>query len=390
MAAFAGIGWGGAHHQAAVVDDIGRELANQRFAHDRAGIDGLVGLLVDHGQLAGVAIERSEGLLVERLHGAGIAVFAVSPRVSAAGRDRHQAAARNSDRFDAFVLADLGRTDGWQWRSLTPESALQAELRAVTRHRRQCAQSQVAVEAQLRETLIAYHPAVTALFSSVDRDAAIAFLRDYPTPAAASRVGEARMAGLCGRVGYSGRTPAAVLVERLRANLGTGANGSVAGHSYPALALADQLEVLNNQIRSYNRRIDELLACHPDHRIVSSFPAVGRVTAAELISQIGEDRGRYPTAQALLAEAGAAPVTLASGKIRSVRVRRSCNRRLRAATTSWAYTIKRIDPVSPDRYAKACERGATKHALRCFWGLSFFCVFGCGGVHRVWSAMRSL
>lgn len=50
---------------------------------------------------------------------------------------------------------------------------------------------------------------------------------------------------------------------------------------------------------------------------MNSFPAVGRVTAAELISEIGEDRGRYPMVQALLAEAGAAPVTLASGKIRS-------------------------------------------------------------------------
>lgn len=173
------------------------------------------------------------------------------------------------------------------------------------------------------------------------------------------------MAGFCGRVGCSGRTPAGVLVERLRANLLTGANGSVAGHSCAALALADQLELPNDQIRSCNRRIDELLAEHPDHRIVSSLPAVGRATAAEPVSEIGEGRGRYPTAQALLAEAGAAPVTLSSGKIRRVRVRRSCNRRLRAATTSWACTLKRIDPVSADRYAKARERGATKHtALR--------------------------
>ena len=89
MATFAGIDWGGAHHQAAVVDDVGRGLANQRFAHDRAGIDGLVALLAGHEQLAGVAIERSEGLLVERLHSAAVAVFAVSPRVSAAARDRY-------------------------------------------------------------------------------------------------------------------------------------------------------------------------------------------------------------------------------------------------------------------------------------------------------------
>ena len=365
MATFAGIDWGGAHHQAAVVDDIGRELTNQRFAHDRTGIDELVVVLRGHDELVGVTIERSEGLLVERLHSEGFAVFPVSPRVSAAARERHQAAVRKNDRFDAFVLADLMRTDSWRWRPLSPASAQQAELRAVTRHRRQCVENQITVEAQLRETLIAYHPSVTGLFSSVDRDVTLAFLRDYPTPAAAGRVGEARMAGFCRRTGYSGRVPPAVLAERLRTNLLTAAEGSVAGHSYAALALADQLELLNNQLRSYNRRLDELLADHPDHQIIDSFPAVGRVTAAELISEIGEDRGRYPTAQALLAEAGAAPVTLSSGKIERVRIRRACNRRLRATTTSWAYVLKRIDPISADRYARACQRGATKHtALR--------------------------
>ena len=169
------------------------------------------------------------------------------------------------------------------------------------------------------------------------------------------------MAGFCRRIGYSGRVPPAVLLQRLRTNPLTVVAGSVAGHSYPALALADQLELLNDQLRAYDRRLDELLDDHPDHEIITSFPAVGRVTAAELISEIGEDRGRYPTAQALLAEAGAAPVTLSSGKIERVRIRRACNRRLRATTTSWAYVLKRIDPISADRYARACERGATKH-----------------------------
>lgn len=207
MATYAGIDWGGAHHQAAVVDDIGRELTNQRFVHDRAGINELVAALNGLDDLAGIAIERSEGLLVERLQAEGFAVFPVSPRVSAAARERHQAAVRKNDRFDAFVLADLMRTDSWRWRPLAAQSPLQAELRAAARHRRQCVETQITVEAQLRETLIAYHPAVASLFSSVDRDATHAFLRDYPTPAAAGRVGEARMAGFCRRIGYSGRVP---------------------------------------------------------------------------------------------------------------------------------------------------------------------------------------
>ena len=362
---FAGIDWGGAHHQVAVVDPDGREVWNRRFAHDREGLDDLIGCLTGLADLAGVAIERSEGLLVERLQRDGLRVFPVSPRTSARARERYQAAARKNDRFDAFVLADSLRSDGWRWRPLAVSSALHAELRAVVRHRRQCCESQLAVESQLRDTLLAYHPAVTALFSSVDRDATLAFLRDYPTPEAAGRVGEARMAKFCRRVGYSGRVPVDVLVSRLRTHLLAASAGSVNGHRFAALALADQLQLLNNQIRQFNRRIDDLLAQHPDSVVFSSFPAVGRITAAELLAEIGEDRSRFPEVQMLLAEAGAAPVTLASGKVQRVRIRYACNKRLRSTTTTWAYTLKRIDSISRNRYLAAVERGATQHgALR--------------------------
>jgi predicted NBD/HSP70 family sugar kinase len=39
---FAGIDWGGAHHQVAVVDPDGKEVWNRRFAHDKQGIDDLM------------------------------------------------------------------------------------------------------------------------------------------------------------------------------------------------------------------------------------------------------------------------------------------------------------------------------------------------------------
>jgi len=365
MPTFAGIDWGGSHHQLAVVDDNGRELFNRRFAHTRAGVDELIDSLCSADHLVGAAIERSDGIIVDALHRHDVDVYAVSPRVSARARERYQAAARKSDRFDAFVLADTLRTEGWRWRRLVASSPLHAELRQVVRHRRQTYETQIAVEVQLRETLLAFHPAVVGLFSSVDRNATLAFLRDYPTPADAGRVGEARMAGFCKRIGYSGRVPPAVLVERLRAQLMSGSEGNEAGHGYAALLLADQLELLNNQLRAFNRRVDDLLDRHPDASTFTSFPASGRVIAAELLAEIGEDRDRYPTPQVLLAEAGAAPVTLASGKVQRVRIRYACNRRLRSTSTSWAHVLKRIDPVSRTRYVAARERGVTHHgALR--------------------------
>ena len=58
---------------------------------------------------------------------------------------------------------------------------------------------------------------------------------------------------------------------------------------------------------------------------------------AVFLAEIGEDRSRYPQDAVLLAEAGLAPVTRASGRSSSVRFRYAANTRLREAATWWAF-----------------------------------------------------
>jgi hypothetical protein len=111
-------------------------------------------------------------------------------------------------------------------------------------------------------------------------------------------------------------------------------------------SVGSELEMLNAQIMTFNRRIGELLNQHPDSAIFTSFPEVGRITAAELLVEIGEDRSRCPTVWVLLAEVGAAPATFSSGKVCQVRILCACNKRLRSTAISWANTLRRIDPIS--------------------------------------------
>ena len=153
---------------------------------------------------------------MESLQDQGHRLFCVSPKMSARARERYRVARSKSDAFDAFVLADSLRHEHRHWRSLAVPSPLLAELRALTRDRERLIWNQRDVENQLRAIVMAYHPAVLHLFSSLDRDISLAFLRDYPTPAQAGRVGAARMAAFCARHGYSGRTRPELLVERLR------------------------------------------------------------------------------------------------------------------------------------------------------------------------------
>lgn len=143
------------------------------------------------------------------------------------------------------MLADTLRHEHRHWRALALPSPLLAEIRALTRDRDRLLETQQATEAQLRAILEAYHPAPTKLFSSVDRQITLSFILDYPTPAAASRLRAARVGGFCRRYGYTGRAPAQVLAERLRANLLSASAGTVAGKSFSAQSFARLLQVLN-------------------------------------------------------------------------------------------------------------------------------------------------
>jgi transposase len=364
--AFAGIDWGETHHQLCVVAHDGRRLGEERVAHDVAGLVALDAELARHGARLPVAVERSEGLLVEHLQATGHVVFPVSPRIAARTRERYRVAPVKDDRFDAYVLADALRHEHGRWRSLAVPSPLLAEIRALTRDRARLLDTQQATEAQLRAILEAYHPAPARLFSSVDRKITLAFIGDYPTPATASRLRTARVAGFCKRNHYTGRVPAQLLAERLHANLLSASAGTVAGKSLSAQTFARVLAMLNDELAAFDDAIASAVAEHPDAPVFASFPGVGRVLTAVLLAEIGEDRDRFPRAEVLLAEAGLAPVTRASGRSKSVRFRYAANTRLREAAMWWAFNSLKLSPWANTAFRAArTERGQHYHrALR--------------------------
>ena len=353
---FAGIDWGGSHHQLCVLDNTGQRLTQLRVTHDVAGLACLDDALAGHGAVLPVAVERSEGLLVEHLQARGHAVFPVSPRISARARERYRVAAVKDDRFDAFVLADTLRHEHQHWRALAIPSPLLAEIKALTRDRDRLLETQQATESQLRMILEAYHPAPVRLFSAVDRQITLHFVTDYPTPAVASRIKTTRMAGFLARHHYTGRVPAQVLAERMRANLLTASAGTVAGKSFSAQSFTRLLQLLNSQLADYDDAIAAAVAEHPDASIFASFPGVGPILTGVLLAEIGEDRTRFPTPAVLLAESGLAPVTRASGRSRNVRFRYAANTRLREAAMWWAYNSMKESP-----WAAAAFRDARDH-----------------------------
>jgi transposase len=131
---YAGVDWASEKHDVVIADETGERLLAATFAHDEAGVRGLCRALVRH-EVTLVAIERPDGLLVERLLEAGLRILPLHPNQVAATRDRFRASGGKSDRFDAFVLCELARTDHHRFRVLEPDSDQTKALRALTRAR---------------------------------------------------------------------------------------------------------------------------------------------------------------------------------------------------------------------------------------------------------------
>src|SRR5436309_15760516 len=125
---FAGVDWASEKHDVLVRNAAGEELLAASFAHDEAGLRSLCRQLVR----LDVQLVAIDGVLVERLLDAGLRVLALHPNQVAAARARFRVSGGKSDRFDAFVLCELARTDHHRFRVLEPDADETKSLRALT------------------------------------------------------------------------------------------------------------------------------------------------------------------------------------------------------------------------------------------------------------------
>src|SRR5205807_9538825 len=114
-----------------------------------------------------VALERPSGLLVDTLVDAGLEVVPIHPNALKASRPRYSAAGGKSDPGDAFILADLLRTDGHRFPALRPPSHDTRALRPLVRRRDAPVAQRLPLATQLRALLERFPPGAPGLFAAV-------------------------------------------------------------------------------------------------------------------------------------------------------------------------------------------------------------------------------
>jgi transposase len=321
MQVYLGIDWSQRKHDAVFMNPAGASIAELCISHNPEGFRKLDALRRQVGVPAQdclVGLETAHNLLVDYLWDRGYSqVYVVHPS-------------------DAFVVADVLRTDRGRLQPWFPDSLLTRQIRAKVSLIGHLTRGIVRLHNRLHAVLLRYYPASTEVFSSLSTQIAQAFIQAYPTPQAAEALTFAQFRAFALEHGYPnpGRLPGCF--ARLQAPQPEAAEETVLVYEQEAPVLAELLQRMTQAKATTQQELSALFDQHPHNAIFDSLPGAGDFLAPALLAKFGDDRNRFPTPSSLQALAGTCPVTKKSGNRKWVHFRYACDREFRQIAQQWA------------------------------------------------------
>jgi transposase len=340
MPVYLGIDWSQNKHDLVFLNEAGAAIARQTIPHTPAGFRALedtrqkIEISPDHCL---VALETAHNLLIDYLWDHKYSnVYVVPPSVVNKTRGRYRHSRARSDQSDAFILADLLRTDRVRFHPWRPDRPLTRQMRAKVSLIHHLTRSIVRYTNRLRAVLLRYYPAALEVFSDLNAKVTLHFIQTYPTPQIATHLdfSEFRDFALRHRYPHPRRLPSCF--ARLQAPQPQTSPATVLAYQDEAVIVASiLLNVVQAKTNSL-RELQEQFCQHPDHEIFASLPGAGKLLAPALLVKFGDDRERFPTPASVQTLAGTCPVTDQSGKRKRIKFRRACDHEFRNIAQQWA------------------------------------------------------
>lgn len=363
---FAGLDWARSHHDVIVLDRHGAVEEKLHFEHSAEGWEKMRELVARHPQLP-VAVETSQGTVVEQLLRCGARVYPVNPKAAQRYRERHAPSGVKDDERDAWSLGDALRLDGAAWRELAAQDPILTELRLLCHDEIALIEQRTAFINQLRQCLHEYYPAALEAFDDWTCPGTWAFVQTFPTPQALTAAKRRKWQNF---LHAQNLWRSASAEERLaifaRADAFCGSPPTIAAKSLLAVSLGLLLQTIQRQLEAYRARIAATFARHPDHDLFGTLPGAGQKLAPRLLAEIGDNRAEFARAESLQCLGGTAPLTIKTGKTCYQRVRFACNTTLRATVHLWADHSRHTCAWAAAYYNKHRADGQSHAcALRC-------------------------
>lgn len=369
MKSYIGIDWSEKHHNVCILNKAGACLNSFQIPHTLAGFQRLEEVLAQvNSDITSclIAIETDHNALVDFLWSRGYELYILPPNQVKSNRGRQRASRAKDDDSDAYLLADILRTDQGRLISRQADGPLVQQMRSLLSWVDSLTDSIKRYRNRLRANLLHYYPQPLAAFGNLSSRFSLKVLAAYPSPVHFRTLDYEQFVTFSRSQGYYQAKRLtkyyALLCESMPASL----EAIWPAYEEQSVFLANQLLTLIEQKRVVISQTNRLFKQHPDAYIFASLPGAGDLLRPKLLVMFGDHRSRYPIPTILPAIAGTCPVTVQSGRSRSVRFRWACNHSYRQTTQQFAKSSLRKSVWAAGYFHRALSRGLSEsHAYRC-------------------------
>jgi len=289
------------------------------------------------GQIA-VAVELSKGPIVYALQKYKfVTIHPVNPSMLAQYRKAFSPSGAKDDPTDAELALDLMLNYPKKIKALNMESEPVRKLTYLVEQRRRLVEDRRRFSNRLINTLKQYYPHLLDWFSHRGSGMFCDFITRWPNLQKLKRARANTLRKFFHA--YPGRT-ASCTEQRLilinQAEPLTLDNAVIESHQLLAVALANQMLVVVEAIKIFDKEIRMLFETLPDAELYKSLPGTGPCLAPRLLVAMGENRNRFTSASEIQMYAGIAPVTERSGQKCWVHWRYQCSKFNRQSFIEWA------------------------------------------------------
>lgn len=359
---YAGIDWSDRSFQICFIDQEAKVLEEFLIKKTNRGFYELLKRASCYHEIE-FAIETYRSPLVDFLLSQGYQVYWLNPNRLSSFRGRYKTSRVKDDRFDAYVLAQVLRSDKNSLPLIKPLPKKVERLKLLWNDLEVLLKEQTRLKNRLSSVLKEYYPAFLNCFEDPFSSAALAFLEKYPNPQEAQELSLSDLTAFFKTLHVYSDSYVLKVHENLHSSFQVRPI-LVEVRSYLAQAIAQQLLQIGRLIKDYEKRLEKTSQEVEELRALEGIKGIGlKSRIGILIYFYHREWKDFREAQAA---AGMSPATYQSGKYHFVHFRKGCIKWARDLFTELAYSTLLYQPWARLYYDRKRKEGKKHyHALRC-------------------------
>lgn len=361
MTVYLGIDWSERKHDVCFMNETGGVVQEMTIEHSAEGFLKLEAARQAMGLTpseVAIGLETSHNLLIDfLLERTYPLIYILPPHQVKGNQGRYAQSGAKDDRRDAWVIADMLRTDRGRWHAWQVDSLLTRQIQI---QMRQVFYLNHMIRRQtnpLRAMLLRFFPAALEVFSRLDSPICLYFLLDYPSPLQVSQLSYSDFSVFLRSHHHTQPNKWPECYTRLTTDQSNASSDTVTIYAAQTQRLVQWLLPFVLDKPKAIQGLKALFDQHPDAHIYQSLPGVGDFLAPALLAKLGDDRQRFPEVAVLQAVAGTCPITRRSGSYKSVLFRRACDHEFRYIVHQWAQKVILSTPWAKTYFAQLRRRG---------------------------------